>query len=671
MRHQCLYYVKARPEISDREYDRMFDELVALERRFPQLVNDNSPTKRIGSDLDNRFPEKQHEIPVLSLDKEYAVEGLKKWVHRIRKNIDEQLGFVVEEKIDGASIVLYYKNGSLETALTRGNGFFGNEVTENVRTIRQVPLMIDQPLDCAVRGEIYITKSNFETYNSALENRYSNPRNLAAGSLRNIKSSVVSAIPLNMLAYEGHFQKPEVEASHLDSHIEILRYLERLGFRISAHLGFFSWKKEGLDRLRDDFPGITTGDVSDMVDYVQEQISRREQLDYEIDGLVVKLNEIPFRDKLGHTSHHPRWSIAFKFDSPSGLTILKDVQIQVGRNGRVTPVAVLEPVRIGGSVVSRATLHNQEYIDILELGIGDTVGISRRGDVIPAVEKVIEKSRDNPSIYKIKPRCPFCDTTFTRNGAHHFCPNRSCPERKKRAIIYFAGKNQMDIESLGEKTIGLLFDKGFIHRIPDLYTFDYDRLLKEEGFKEKKIENIRKSLEVSKKKPYRTVLAALGFDGLGKNTVSDLIKSGYDSIDKIIRDAARGRVETFSSIPGFGEVTARLLIAHFTDKDKLKLIEELKKIGLHLQEKIQPPEESSRDFSGQTWVITGGFEHFVPREKAAREIEKRGGVVSHAISGKTTHLLCGSSPGSKLKKARERGVEIVDEKVFAEMLGDQ
>ncbi len=665
LRHQYLYYVKAEPEISDREYDRLFDELVELEKKHPHMAWPNSPAKRVGSDLDNAFPEKEHTIPVLSLDKQYTIAELEKWVGKTINNAGQALSFVVEEKIDGASIVLYYQNGGLESAVTRGNGLVGNDVSDNVRTIKQVPLVTEETSKFAVRSEIFIKKSDFGIYNQAFENKYANPRNLAAGSLRNIKSSVVAKVPLNVFSYEGFF-----ENAFTNDHILILSRLKELGFRINRNLGFFSASKDMVALVREKLPEIAAGDIGDLSGYVKERLGERDRLDYEIDGLVIKVNELDVREGLGYTAHHPRWAVAFKFDAPTAQTRVLDIQVQVGRNGRVTPVGILEPVKIAGSTVARATLHNQEYIDMLELGGGDTVSISKRGDIIPAVEKVIEKNPDQPSIFKFPAACPFCRSSLVKDGAHHFCKNRECPERMKRAIIYFAAKDRMDIDTLGEKTIALLFDKKYIKGIPDLYTFDYDELLNEEGFKEKKIANIKKSVEHSRKKPFRKVLTSLGFDGLGTSAVSDLIKNGFYSIDRIIEAASRQDVEIFSRIEGFGEIMGQLVIRHFTDPENLALIGELKKIGLHFEEAVEkPPEPEALTFKDQVWVITGSFEHFNPRSKAAGEIEKRGGKVVGAVSTKTTHVLAGTSPGSKLDKARKLGIPIIDETGFLTMLG--
>jgi len=661
LKYQYHYYVLAEPLVPDSEYDRLFDELAALEKQYPELAAENSPTKRVGSDLDNTFPEMEHTVSVLSLDKEYTGEGIRKWAEKTVANTHAGAAFAVEEKLDGASIVLYYKQGLLETALTRGDGIRGNVVTDNVRTIGQVPLVLPEKIDIAVRGEIFIKKSEFEVFNRKFENKYSNPRNLAAGSLRNRRSSVVAEVPLNMFTYEGYYDGGE-------GHMEILCRLKALNFPVNSQMGLFSGDHRFLESMKEKLPDMVTGPVEQLVNYIEERAREREALDHEIDGLVVKVNDIADRRKMGETSHHPRWAVAFKFDSPAAETVLEDVMVQVGRNGRVSPVAILQPVQIAGSVVSRATLHNQEYIDILELGIGDRVSISKRGDIIPAVGKVIEKAEKDPSIYKIRRDCPFCGTPFVKDGAHHFCKNRECPERVKRSIVFFAGKGQMDIDTLGEKTIGFLLEKGFIKSIPDLYTFDYHRLLGEEGFKEKKIENIRQSIEESKKNTFTTLLTSLGIEGIGKVAAADLVKSGFDSFEKVREAAAAGDPGVFAEIEGFGEITAQFLIRHFTDPDNLKLIDELAAAGLKTAAGPKDEAEEAQIFEGETWVITGSFENYNPRELAAKEIEKRGGKVTSAVSAKTDRLLAGTGAGSKLARAEKLGIDILTEEEFFELI---
>lgn len=656
LRHQHLYYVQARPEISDAEYDRLLDELLLLEKRFPQFAGANSPSRRVGSDLDNTFPERAHTVPVLSLDKIYRSEELQQWLLKTAAISGASVGFTVEEKIDGASIVLYYERGELLYALTRGNGFTGNDVSDNVRTIRQVPLRIAESGRLAVRGEIYIQREDFERYNSAVAEKYANPRNLAAGSLRNLKSAQAARVPLNIFVYEGFFQN-----EFASDQLEILQRLRELGFRVNPHLGYFSADQGKRLRAQRLFPGLTAAPLAAVDEYLRRQAETRSSVSYDIDGLVVKVAELELRQELGTTAHHPRWAMAYKFDSPQGRSELLDVQVQVGRNGRVTPVALLKPVLLSGSTVTRATLHNQDYIDMLELGIGDEVSISKRGGVIPAVEEVLEKSEKHPSTFKLPDRCPFCLTPLVKEGAHHFCKNEACPERRRRALSYFCAKDQMDIETLGEKTIAFLLAKGWVQSIPDIYSFAYQQLSGEDGFKEKKIARIRAGVEASKSRPFARVLASLGFEGVAAAVAGDLIAHGFDDIDKIIAVAARGEWETFAAIEGIGETTARQLVGHFSKPENLSLIARLKVAGLKFAAEPSAAPRLDDSFAGQVWVITGSFEKFSPRVLAAAEIEKRGGKVAENVSARSTHLLAGTNPGSKLAKAKKLGIAIVTE----------
>ncbi len=675
LRHQHLYHVLTRPEIGDAEYDRLLDELLLLEKRFPQFASPNSPSRRIGSDLDNAFPERPHAVPVLSLDKLYRPEELGQWLLKTAAAAGSSVGFAIEEKIDGASIVLYYDRGELQYALTRGNGLLGNDVSDNVRTISQVPLRIDEPSRLAVRGEIYIKRGDFERYNSGVAEKYANPRNLAAGSLRNLKSALAARVPLNIFVYEGFFPVPSSGTFRAGpdipgggnagrDHLEILQRLRELGFRVNPHLGFFSDDEAKRRRALQLFPDSTAAPLAAVEEYVRRQAAIRAEVPYDIDGLVVKVVEMDVRQELGTTAHHPRWAMAYKFDSPQAQSELLDVQVQVGRNGRVTPVALLRPVALSGSTVTRATLHNQDYIDMLELGIGDEVSISKRGDVIPAVEEVLEKSERHPGIYKLPGQCPFCRSPLLKEGAHHFCKNEACPERRRRALIYFCAKEQMDIETLGEKTIAFLFAKGWVQSPPDIYSFDASLLAGEEGFKEKKIARIRASIELSKSRPFARVLAALGFEGVAAAVAGDLIAHGLDTIDKIIAAAQKNDWQVFAAIEGIGETTARLLIGHFSKPENLQLIARLKAAGLKFAAEKTESERLNDSFAGQVWVITGSFAKFIPRSLAAEEIEKRGGRVSENVSSRTTHLLAGTSPGSKLAKAQKLGIVIVDESEF-------
>ena len=500
--YQYQYYVLSSPAISDLGYDRLFNRLLFLEEQFPDLIKADSPSQRIGSDLSRELPETEHTIPVLSLDKAYALSELTEWIEKCRRNTSSELSFIIEEKIDGASIVLYYRDGLLSHALTRGNGLTGNDVTANVKTIGAVPLRLKKPLTVTVRGEIFLTKSLFRKINSKLETPYSNPRNLASGTLRRVKSSEAAEIPLDIFIYEGYFDTPAA------SHCRILAELELLGFKLNKNIGFFS---DADDRtgIQLEHPSWQLGSIGEIEAFLKQAQARRENLDYEIDGLVIKVNEISARKILGFTGHHPRWAIAYKFEAPEGSTIIEDIQVQIGRTGRATPVARVQPVPIAGSIISNVTLHNQEYINILDLAIYDTIAVSKRGDVIPAVERLVVKNEVGNTTWKMPETCPSCGSILSRSGAHHFCFNTDCPDQVRARIRFFVARGQMDIENLGPETLEVLIGRGFIKDPADIYHFDPEVLIDLPGFGRKKIELLKKGIELSKNKPYRIVLQSL------------------------------------------------------------------------------------------------------------------------------------------------------------------
>lgn len=666
--HNYLYYVENKPEISDLEYDALFDELKNLEQRYPEFSDPNSPTKRVGSDLSNKFEKVKHEIPVLSLDKAYSKSQVIDWINKILEEYPDTT-FNIQEKFDGVSIVLYYRNGVLDKAVSRGDGFVGNDITENCRTIKSIPLTFNQKLNIFVRGEVYIDKDDFEKLKSS--NEYANPRNFAAGTLNRIKSSEVAKIPLKFFAYDA-------VCEGFDNDYSLLLLLSNLGFNVSKNTVFVS--KSGKLNINSDFitkNNSTSNSLFDENDFatikIEEVTNRidyftkiRNNLAYQIDGLVFKVNEFSTRNKLGYTGHHPRWALAYKFEAPKAETIVEDIIWQVGRGGRITPVAKLKPVSIAGSTVSRATLHNIEYIKMLELSIGDTVSISKRGDIIPAVEEVVEKS-ENPMITEIPEYCPSCGTKVILDGPIAYCDNEKCPSRIAESIKYFASRDCMNIENLGEETIDLLFENKIIKDIPDIYKVDYSILLNFEGFAEKKINLIKEGVEKSKKNSFDTLLYSLGFKELGKQTVKLLINAGFNSAKKLIETAQKNDISSFTSINGIGEKTSALFIEHFKSERFIYLMEEFSKLGFELEVKNKE-ENKSKAFEGTSWCITGTLNNFPKREIAEAEIEKRGGKVLSAVSSKLTYLIVGINPGSKLEKAKQLNVKIIDEDHFMKML---
>ncbi|NLZ77268.1 MAG: NAD-dependent DNA ligase LigA [Spirochaetales bacterium] len=665
--YQRAYYVDSRPLVDDSVYDRKFDRLLELERRYPGFASPTSPTVRVGSDISGDFPEVEHTIAVLSLDKAYTEEELLSWIGKLEKNAPDGLGIIIEEKIDGVSIVLYYENGVLRRAVTRGNGVVGNDVSANVKTIPTIPLTLPEAVTVAVRGEIHLPKAEFETLNRTLETPYANPRNLASGTLRRIKSSEVARIPLRIFAYEGFWNTDQPT-----THLEVLAKLKAYGFTINEHFAYFTKNAiDAGDALEAAGLKAVSGSWEEIGPFIREQTERRAALAYEIDGLVAKVDSIAYRETLGYTGHHPRWALAYKFESPQAVTTLLGIDVQVGRTGRVTPVARVRPARVAGSTIGNITLHNQEYINGLELGIGDLVEISRRGDVIPAVERVIEKAEENTGVWRMPSRCPSCDTPLEERGAHTFCPNgRNCPAQILGRIEFFVSKEGMDIENFGPSTVKDLVDLGALGDIQDIYSIDYEEILSDRpGYGPKKIALIKEGVEESKNRPFRQVLMALGIPELGKKGADLLIASGLDSIDKLLAVAEREDVETLLSIDRIGEKIARLYIDALNDRDMRTRIEALRSAGLSMEEKIETS-TVKQIFAGQTWCITGTFERFKPRDLALREVEKRGGKTTGGVTRSTTVLLAGPGAGSKLAKARELGIRIIDEAEFLQMLGE-
>ena len=662
--YQKAYYVDSRPLVSDMEYDRKFDELSALERQYPELSDPNSPTSRVGSDLSSDFPEFHHTVPVLSLDKAYSSDAVLSWIEKSEDKADHNLSFVVEEKIDGISMVLYYEKGLLVRAVTRGNGFIGNEVTSNIRTMPSVPLKLSEPVDIVVRGEVYLPKNDFLAINKTLDEPYANPRNLAAGAVRRIKSSEAAQVPLSIFCYEGF-----TDTIQFSDHIQILSYLKHLGFRIDPNIGYFcKTEAEARKRLSETGLDLVCGSFDDIPMYIKTKTQGRKALAYEIDGLVCKINEIAVREAFGYTGHHPRWAIAYKFEAPQALTTVMGIDVQVGRTGRITPVARVKPVALGGSTIANITLHNQDYVDELELAIGDTVAISKRGDVIPAVESVVEKNEDGNTTWVMPAVCPSCGTELVKNGAHHFCPNYDCPMQAKGRISFFAAKGQMDIEGLGPETVTYLYDNGYVRSIEDLFDFDFSILNGLHGFGDKKVQSLSASMAATRKTPFRQVLTALGLPEFGRKAVDCLCSGGLDTMDKILDIADRDDVDSLMKINQIGEKSARLLIDGLNSLHMRSLIAKLRASGLQMEDS-NDAEGLSQIFAGQSWCITGSFDSFSSRDLITKIITDRGGKAVSAVSAKTTVLLAGHNAGSKLAKAAELGTKVMDEDEFLKIIG--
>ena len=664
-RYEYEYHVLAQPTASDASYDSLFDELCRLEADHPELRRPDSPSARVGSDLRQDLPEVAHTVPVLSLDKAYNSTEVTGWMDKCAAAAGTPLSFTLEEKIDGSSIVLYYRAGALERAVTRGNGAVGNDVTANVKTIRSVPLRLPEPLEVAVRGEIFLPLAEFARLNAAAEEAYANPRNFAAGAVRRVKSRDVAAIPLRLIAYEALFA-----AGHPPDHASSLDRLRGLGFPVNASNALLV-PGEQLDAARDRHRDWRVEPLAALPALLEQATGRRAGLDYEIDGMVIKVNEAAARAQLGVTGHHPRWARAFKFDAPEAHSTVQEISIQVGRTGRVTPVARVAPVAIGGTMVANVTLHNQHYIDTLELAVGDQVAVSRRGDVIPAVERVLDKNTAGTTTWRMPERCPACARPLELAGAHHFCRNEQCRDQVRGRIHFFAARGQMDIDNLGSETLDQLIERGILRDVDDIYRFDAGQLLDWDGFGERKVALIEAGIERSRAQPFRTVLPALGMPEIGPNATELLIAAGYHDIDKMMRAAEAGDPEPLTAIEGIGERTAAALIRQLTDAANVRRIEALREAGLNFAAPPPDPDDGAAGegpLAGQTWCVTGSFAQFRPRDLAAAEIRQRGGRVTGGVTSRTTHLLAGRAAGSKLAKAQRLGVTVMSEEQFLALL---
>ena len=479
------YYVLNKPSISDKEFDKIFDKLVAIENKHPELKTIDSPTQKVGSDLNQNLPEANHSISVLSLDKAYTIETLEQWIQKKETNTNQKLVFSIEQKIDGSSIVLYYEDGILSKAITRGNGLTGNDVTPNARTIRSIPLKLTMPVTVTVRGEIFTRISDFNNLNLLSKTHYANPRNFAAGAIRRIRSKEVALLPLRFIAYEGIFLRNQPTMHSIS-----IEYLKELGLPVNEN-NHLMVLEEQLTDIKNAHQLWQFTIRKDLGDFLMNETKNRHNLDYEIDGIVIKVNEMSLRELIGSTDHHPKWAIAYKFNAPETESYIKNISVQIGRTGKLTPVANLKSILIAGSVVSRATLHNQNYISLMELCIGDSVSISKRGDVIPAVEKVLQKNKLGNKTWQMPKSCPSCQQVIVTIGSHQYCKNKKCPDQIRERIHFFIDKNQMNVKNIGRKTLDLLIDKKIITDIHDIFLFKIDDLIDWAGFGKQKIALIK------------------------------------------------------------------------------------------------------------------------------------------------------------------------------------
>ncbi len=646
--HEYKYYVENNPEISDYEFDQLIKRLEKIEKEHPELIVPDSPTQRVGEMTVEGFASASHRWPMISLDNVYNFEELEAFHQRVIKIIGNRpVDYVTELKIDGSSASMVYENGKLVRSVTRGDGTRGDVITSNIRTIRSVPLKLPQKWagvpHFEARGEVYLSRKKFSELNQELEEEglepFANPRNSAAGSLRLKDPKQAATRKLDLYVYG---LLPE-ELS--DDHWGSLQILKQCGFKVNPN--------NALCRS-----------IDEVKRFCVKWEEKRETLDYEIDGVVVKVNDFELRNILGSTSKFPRWAIAVKFQAKQATTRILDIRVQVGRTGAMTPVAVMEPVLLGGTTITHATLHNEDEIRRKDIRIGDTVLIERGGDVIPKVVKVIETKREPGfRVFRMPDTCPVCGTKAVREEGEAVsrCPNQFCNAKLREKLRHFASRKAMNIEGLGDKLVDQLLARDMVKDFVSLFEFDFDQMVNLERFGEKSARNLFEQIENSKKRSLDQQIFALGIRYTGEH-VARILADQYGSIDAI----ASASVEELQGVSGIGERIAASIVDFFTVPENRDLIDRLKKHGLFRPQESRRKSTNTK-LSGLTFVITGALSHY-SREQAKAAIEEAGGKVTSSVSKKTDYLVCGEEPGSKLENARKLGVKILDETAFTELL---
>jgi DNA ligase (NAD+) len=652
--HNHRYYVLNEPSISDYDFDQLLKELETLEKAFPQFAHPNSPTKRVGGDITKKFPEVVHDYPMLSLSNTYSKEEIVEWENRIRKIADGALEYVCELKYDGVAIGIRYVNGVFDRAVTRGDGTKGEDISANVRTIRTIPLRLREsnfPDDFEIRGEIFYPLDRFQRLNeereAAGESLFANPRNTASGTLKMKDSAVVAARGLDCYLY-GVYSKTRKS----DDHFTSVERAGEWGFKIPDQ------GKRMIERCKN---------VDELMDFINHWSEARHHLNFEIDGIVIKVNNYRQQEELGYTAKSPRWAIAYKFKADEVTTRLESVAYQVGRTGAITPVANLAPVQLAGTTVKRASLHNADQIAKLDLRVGDEVYVEKGGEIIPKVTGVAMEKRpaDSTPLQYIQ-ACPECGTTLQRNEgeAQHFCPNDlGCPPQIKGRMEHFIARRAMDIEGLGAETVNQLYDAGLIANMADLYDLTIEQVLPLERMARKSAENMINGIEASKQIPFERVLFALGIRYVGE-TVAKKLARKMISIDRL----QEASVEELVAIDEIGERIAQSVVDFFAQPHNQEVVKRLRDAGLQFEIPEEELADTSDKLAGKSFVISGVFERH-SRDELKELIEKNGGKNTGSVSGKTDYLLAGDGMGpSKRTKAEKLGVEIIDEAAFEAML---
>jgi DNA ligase (NAD+) len=650
--HEYRYHVLDDPEISDAAYDRLLQRLKSLEAEYPELTAPDSPTVRVGGPPREGFQTVQHARSMLSLDNAFSADALRDWDRRVREGSgQEKIEYIAEHKFDGLSISLQYEKGSLVRAVTRGDGTTGEDVTPNAKTIRSIPLVVDAatlkkvklPQEFEVRGEVMMTKKAFEALNRHQEEIggkiFVNARNSAAGAVRVLDPSITAARKLDFFAYYLYVDGKAPFAKHSTS----LEALKQLRFRASD-----DWRLcDGIEKV---------------VAYCEAWDAKRENLPYEIDGVVVKVNTIGIQNELGFTSKSPRWAIAYKYPARQETTVVNDIRVQVGRTGALTPVAFLKPVQVGGVTVSRSTLHNMDEVERLGLQIGDTVLIERAGEVIPHVLKVVKEGKHRKP-FRMPKNCPECGSAIHKSDDEvaYRCVNAACPAKRKESLLHFAGRHAMNIDGLGDKIVDQLVDKGLVKDVADLYALKEDEVAELERMAEKSAQNLLEEIEASKKNSLARLIYALGIRFVGERT-GQLLAEHFSSLDEL----AGASEEKLVEVNEVGPKVAAAIAEFFSEAANRQLIKKLNKMGV--QPTAEKREVKSNKLVGKSFVFTGGLAHR-SREEAGEIVKQHGGTVSGSVSKKTSYVVVGTDPGSKHNKAKELEVTILTEAEFEKLIG--
>jgi DNA ligase (NAD+) len=649
--HNYRYYVLDSPEISDAEYDELMKELRQLEAEHSELVTPDSPTQRIGAPPVEAFGVVEHPQPLLSLSNAFSYEELEAWHKRVSRLLGgRQFDLVCEPKIDGLAVALTYVDGLLVTGATRGDGYRGEDITQNLKTIKSIPLSVpkEAPPRFEVRGEVYLPKAGFKKLNEERAKEelplFANPRNAAAGSVRQLDSGITARRPLDIFIYGLGWAEGKAVP---DTHWEIMQYLKSLGFKINPNIAL----RHSLDEVEK---------------YHQEWAETRERIPYEADGIVAKVNSIALQQELGTVAHEPRWAIAYKFPAVQGTTKLIDIGINVGRTGSLNPYAILEPVRVGGVVISSAALHNEEDIHRKDIRIGDWVIVQRAGEVIPEiVEPIVSRRTGKEKIFSMPGRCPVCGSEVIKpeGEAMHRCTNAACPSQALERIKHFVSRGAMDMDGVGEKLCQALFEAGLVKDAADLYYLTREQLLNLERMADKSASNVLNSIQKSKNRPLARVIFALGILHVG-DQYAELLAESFNSID----DLAKASEEDLSTIPSIGPRIAESIMAFFRQEGNRQIIKKLKKRGVKLErEKVKGARPEELPLAGMEFVLTGKLESF-SRSEAEAKIKALGGKAGSDVTKKTSYVVVGADPGSKLAKAEKLGTKTINEAEFLALL---